>query len=58
MTFAAISWTAFSSVLFYHLTGALAPTHHTDVAPDYPGGVLGFLWMVTNLAVWGLVFWI
>ena len=50
----AITWTLVSSGVFYARTGQFVPTHHTDVTPDYPGGLLGFLWLATNALAWFL----
>lgn len=32
------------SATLHHFQGADLPWHRTDVSPDYPGGVMGFLW--------------
>ena len=53
----AAGWFCLSSAILHGLTGERYPQHHTDVTPDYAGGLAGFVFLLSNalVAMWCLM---
>jgi hypothetical protein len=45
------AWFCLSSAILHGLTGESIPRHSTDVTPDYPGGLAGWCFLASNVAV-------